>query len=413
METLPSIVIIGAGVSGLFLSSLLVDKGFRVNLFDKNSQPGRKFLLAGKSGLNISNSIKTEEFSNKYRGKEAIFKELLKSFDSADLKKWLCSLGVELFEGSGGMLFPKGFSAKTILNIWFDKLQKSDNFNFYPDHIFSSIKTVKNNFESDKYNLIFTNEKGEEYPLIKTNRVVFALGGASYPATGSNGKWVKPLADIGLSIAPFLPANCGFETAWSEKMALSSNYTFYKNCSLSFYDKTVFGDLTLTDYGVEGRIVYALSSYIRDEIRQNAKAKCKLDLLPSFTSKQIKEKLKEARKKETLFNRLRKRLKLSKLGFSLLMELSTKEQREESEIANTLKNLEITLTNSRPIDEAISTAGGLEFSELTENLMIKKMAGCYCIGEMVDWEAPTGGFLMQGCFTMAGVVAKDLVAKLL
>lgn len=391
------VVIVGGGPAGLFASECLLKKGFSVSLYDQMPVAGCKFLTAGShGGLNITNSASLAEFSMRYGENENRFLSFLSQFSPPDLIDWLSSLGVKTFKGSGGKVFPEGVSTSEILDRWMARLCSYLDFSFFPDHRFSGIQ--------DTHTLVFENRHTNV--LVEGKTVIFALGGASWPKTGSDGKWIVSFNDISIGVKKFESANCGFEVGWSSFLKDTFHNVPLKNITLGIGEKTFRGELLLTPYGIEGSLVYTVGSDIRTEINRNGKAIVYIDFFPDWDLEKIIQRLGEGPGKETLGNFLRKKINLSRYVFSLLRETYSNDELHDMQfVSNLIKHFPITALRPRPIEEAISSAGGVIFSEVNENLMLVNFPGWFCAGEMLDWEAPTGGYLLQGCFSTAWVAA--------
>lgn len=393
-----NVVIIGAGPTGLFASSLLLAEGYSVDLYDQNKKAGQKLLLAGKSGLNITNMLDQEPFSKAYGTHREQMKPCLAQFTPANLRLWLKQLGVETFAGSTGLIFPVSLSTKTILNLWMASLFSYENFHFYPDHRLIGM---------EKKYLYF--EKGDRSLTINPALLVMGLGGASYPSTGSDGQWRNIMKKDGIKTIPFKPMNCGFECLWSPFFKKGYNRTPIKNIKLSHQNQLARGEIMITAYGLEGGPVYKLSREIRQSIEKNDKAVVFLDLAPDLPQEEILHRLNCRRGKNSLSSHLRKQLNLSSVKLALLKELTEKESFNDiSLLAIAVKKLPLILDRPRPVKEAISSSGGISFQELNKHFMLKKYPGWFTAGEMVDWDAPTGGYLLQGCFSTAFTVVEGI-----
>ncbi len=392
------VVVIGAGPSGLFTSFLLLKEGFSVDLYDQKKEPGRKLLLAGKSGLNITNSQPLDSFATAYGCRQKQLEPALTLFSPEDLRFWLKEMGVETFIGSSGGIFPVSVGVKRFLALWMDSLNSHKNFQFYPGHQLIKI---------EKKNIFLKTSK--DVTRIPAPLLVLGLGGASYPITGSDGKWKKILKSIDIEIIPFKPMNCGFECSWSSYFKDYTNYIPLKNVLLTHNNKSIRGDIIITPYGVEGSPLYRLSREIRIDIEKNQKTDVFLDLTPDLTRNEIISRLNRKRGKNSLSNHLRKQLNLSPEKISLLRELTGKNIFDDlALLAIKIKKLPLILERSRPIEEAISSSGGVSFKELDSFYMLKKYPGWFTTGEMMDWDAPTGGYLLQGCFSTASMVVKGI-----
>ena len=393
------VAIVGGGPGGLFSAYLLLQKGHEVDLYDHSSGLAKKFLIAGNGGLNLTHSEDLELFATRYGKDQEFFKELLQEFSPNDLREWCHELDVKTFVGSSGRVFPKNLQAGEMLVKWSKLLKSNDKFNLYLKH--SLIKITK-----DKE---LTLKSGVELITRKYDKVILSMGGASWPQTGSDGQWKTIMEDNEIIIKPFLPMNCGFEHEWSDFFINKIDHYPLKNIRLHFDEHNIRGEVMLTPFGIEGGAVYAVSNYIRDEIKKNGKASVLIDLKPDLTLEQVQKKLELRNKKQSLSSFMPKSLKLPKEVYTLLIELLDKTKFDDNEfIAFQIKNLPIELSSARPISEAISTSGGVSFDDLTENLELKSMPGVYIIGEMLDFEAPTGGYLIQGCFSTAYRAAKSL-----
>ncbi len=398
------IAVIGAGPAGMFASECLLKKGYSVTLYDQMPSAGRKFLAAGsRGGLNITNTAENGDFETRYGENEERFALFLKQFSPADLRAWLLSLGVDTFTGSGGKVFPENISTSEILRRWMARLSSFPGFTFAGGHRLKGIENGKT--------LLFASAGADVE--VQPEAAVFALGGASWSATGSDGKWTRLFSQCGIEMERFQSANCGYEAAWSEVLKEKTGSLFLKNISMTACGKTLRGEIMLTSYGLEGGLVYGLGSLIREEISKSGKCTVFLDLLPDWSVEKIIDRLGGGKGKETLSNFYRKKLHLTQAAFLLLAEIAGKEGAGNlTSIPALLKNLPVNLDRARPLEEAISSAGGVRFKNLEETLMLKDFPGWFCCGEMLDWESPTGGFLMQGCFSTAYQAALGVCAWL-
>ncbi|PIK15227.1 TIGR03862 family flavoprotein [Halobacteriovorax sp. JY17] len=397
-----SVNIIGAGPSGLFCSYLLLKKGYKVSLYDQMGGVGKKFLVAGNGGLNLTHSEDLEIFVSRYGDNSKIFTELIGQFSPRDLRLWCDSLGVETFIGSSGRVFPKSLKAAELLSLWLKSLKENPNFSLNLKH-----KLIDIDLEG---NLLFENTIGEL--KAKSDHTILCLGGGSWKKTGSDGLWTGYLKKLNLDLEEFRSMNCGFTVNWSNHFKEDFEDDYLKNIKVKFHKEVTSGEVMITKYGIEGGGVYALSSLIQGQIAERKTAIITLDLKPQLTEDEILEKINRPRKKNSLSNHLRKVLNLSKLSMKLLRELVSKDHFEDmAKLSKAIKNLPITLESARPLDEAISTSGGVRFSNLDKSLMLKGSKSIYLIGEMLDWEAPTGGYLLQGCFSMANFVSDEISKK--
>lgn len=387
------VIIVGGGPSGLFCAYLLLKKNYQVDLYDHSSGLAKKFLIAGNGGLNLTHSEELSSFSQKYVGNEVLFFELISEFSPNDLRNFCDDLGVETFIGTSGRVFPTKLKAAEILLKLTKILKENPNFNLFLKHSLIDIDSNKR--------LTFTGPNGEV--KIQADTVILATGGASWKKTGSDGKWAGFIQKLGIEVEEFRAMNCGFEISWSEHFKQKIERSHLKNIELCFRKQYSRGEAMITPYGIEGGVVYALSKFIQDEIQEKGSAMVKLDLKPDLSLHEIEEKLLKRKPKVSMSNHLRKSLKLDKASVALLFEAG------HDFTADRIKNLPLKLERPRPIDEAISTSGGVKFSELTKNFESKKIPGLYFAGEMLDFDAPTGGYLLQGCFSTASRLIKGIM----
>lgn len=397
-----SVNIVGAGPSGLFCAYILIKNGFSVELFDQMSGVAKKFLVAGNGGLNLTHSEELEKFSSRYFENSERFAKLISEFSPTDLRSWCEELGVETFIGSSGRVFPKKLKAADMLSRWLKILKKSDRFNLNLKH-----KLIDCSKEGE---LLFETPEGQK--KLSSEIAILGLGGGSWKKTGSDGLWVNYLKNLDLDINEFSSMNCGFTIDWSSKFKEGFEDEHLKNIKVFFEDREVAGEVMLTGYGIEGGAIYAHSSYIQRCLNKGEESTIYIDLKPQLSVSEILEKLKKPRKKNSLSNHLRKVLNLSKISIVLLREVLSKDEFNSMDtLAGTIKSLPLKLLEARPIDEAISTRGGVKFVNVNDDLLVKDTNEIYLIGEMLDWEAPTGGYLLQGCFSMAYHVSNRIVAK--
>jgi len=394
------IIIIGGGPAGLIAAERLAQAGKAVSVYDRKPSVGRKFLMAGRGGLNLTHSEPLDDFLKRYGTTEHILAPLLRNFTPDDLRRWCEGLGQETFVGSSGRVFPKSMKASPLLRAWIARLD-SLGVKFHLQRTWRGW--------SDNGDLVFTNAAGKTEET-SSNATLLALGGASWPGLGSDGSWTKILEQRGVEISDLRPSNCGFVVPWSDYIRDRAGQPL-KNIGLSFGDKTVRGEIMIAQNGIEGGAVYALSSAIRESIADNGIASVAIDLRPNMDITDIIDKLQTPRARNSFSTYLQKTLTLSPLSIAILRESCADIQNKTPEnIAALIKSLPLSLTAPFSIDRAISSAGGIAFSALTEDLMIESLPGVFAAGEMLDWEAPTGGYLLQASFA-TGIAAADGILR--
>lgn len=389
---------IGAGPAGLIAAEEMGKAGLRVTVYDRMPSAGRKFLLAGRGGLNLTHGEPFGDFLRRYGERAEALRAVLESFPPAKLREWSEELGQKTFEGSSGRIFPEAFKASPLLRAWLRKLDET-GVSFEFRHRWLGW--------DDAGALSFDTPKGRI--ATKAEAVVLALGGASWPRLGSDGAWAEMLSQRGIDLAPLQPANSGFKVEWSPLFRDRFQGTPLKRIALSFGDVSVRGEATIAAYGIEGGAVYALSSRLREEVVANGSATLLISLRPDLDREALAARLAASRGKQSFSNFLRKTANLSPVAVALLQEWAAKEHRrltemQPDELASLVNALPVTLTGIAAVETAISTAGGIRFEELDENFMLRKLPGVFAAGEMLDWEAPTGGYLLQASFA-TGVAA--------
>ena len=386
-------VVIGGGPAGLMAAEVLSAGGARVDIYDAMPSLGRKFLMAGKGGLNLTHSEAHEAFLARYGARRPNIEPLLSGFGPDALRGWLRGLGVETFVGSSGRVFPTGMKAAPLLRAWLHRLREA-GAKFHVRHRWTG-------WTGDGA-LRFATPQGEH--SAQADVVILALGGGSWARLGSDAAWVPLLEQRGVRIAPLQPANCGFDIGWSEHFRSRFAGQPLKSVVASFINSAGVthrrqGECIITDTGIEGGLVYALSAPLRDEITAKGAAVIHLDLLPGRELRRVLEEIAHPRGAKSLSTHLQSRLGIKGVKAGLLREAVSKEDfADPARIAAALKALPLRLVATRPIDEAISTAGGVAFEALDDDLMIRTLPGVFCAGEMLDWEAPTGGYLLTACF---------------
>ncbi len=390
------IAIIGAGPAGLKAAEVAVGNGCTVSLFDAMPSSGRKFLVAGKSGLNITHDEPWEHFLTKYSGHELPtnqWNEILNQFDNTALCKWAAELGIETFTASSGKVFPKEMKAAPLLRRWIEKMRRLD-VQFFYRHQVIDFRANGNTVE-----VTFSSPAGDDVKSF--DKVIFALGGGSWRKTGSTGEWVALFEKLDIAVNPLTSANCGWEVDWDDTFIKETEGKPLKNLIVRAGAQSRIGELVITRYGLEGGPIYRLGP----AIRSLTSPKVSIDFKPSHSEEQLIAKMESA--KRNLLHEAKLRWKLNPATYALL-QMHYKEQEGYSvkDLARTIKSYSIDLKKPRPIDEVISSAGGVKWSELDENLMVKNFPNIYCVGEMLDWEAPTGGYLLQACFATGSHAGK-------
>ena len=395
-----SVAVIGGGPAGLMAAEILSAHGARVDVYDSMPSLGRKFLMAGKSGLNLTHSEPFEKFVARYGDRSRYVEAWLKNFSPDELRAWARGLGVETFVGTSGRVFPKEMKASPLLRAWLKRLDEAGVY-FHLRHRWVGWDENK----SLKF------ETPEGIKIVKADAVVLALGGGSWGRLGSDGTWIPWLSQAGVKVEALKPSNCGFDVAWSPVFKEKFEGQPIKSVMLIFGSFRHQGEFIVTKDGVEGSLIYTASAMIRDEIIANGKAVIELDMAPDKTEAQLREKLSRPRGSRTMSSHLEKTVGIKGVKAGLLREFVSKEDfGNMGRLAASIKQLQIPLIATRPLDEAISTAGGVTFESLDENLMLKKLPGVFCAGEMLDWEAPTGGYLITACMA-SGRVAGEGVLK--
>ena len=404
------VAVIGGGPAGLMAAEELVRQGLRVELYDAMPSVGRKFLMAGKGGMNITHAEPLEELLSRYGARRAQLEPLVNACPPQALREWMQGLGIESFVGSSGRVFPERMKAAPLLRAWLHRL-RGQGVRFHVRHRWIGW--------NDDGALRFDTPHGEVRALVgplpnplplageganvKTiyfSAAVLALGGGSWPQLGSDGAWLPRLAQRSIAIAPLRPANCGFDVDWSphfrSKFAGEPLKSVAASCAGGSMQR---GECLVTEHGIEGGLIYALSAALRDEIERTGHATLTLDLLPDRTPQRVQDEVMHPRGSRSLSSHLQSRLGLKGAKANLLREvLGTDGMNDLVRLAAAIKALPLRLIAPRPLAEAISSAGGVTFEALDGNLMLRDLPGVFCAGEMLDWEAPTGGYLLTACF---------------
>lgn len=395
------VAIIGGGPAGLMAAEVLGQAGVSVVLYDAMPSVGRKFLLAGVGGMNITHAEDYYAFVSRYGERAGKLRPLLDAFTPAALREWIHGLGIDTFVGSSGRVFPTDMKAAPLLRAWLKRLRENG----------VHIHTRQRWLGWDEHGALrIAGPQGES--LIDAHATLLALGGGSWARLGSDGAWVPLLAARGIAIEPLQPANCGFEVeGWSAHLRDKFAGAPLKTVSLALPGSAPRkGEFVLTATGIEGSLVYALSAPIREAINRDGAATVQLDLLPDRTLAQVASALARPRGSQSMAKHLHRQLKLDGVKAALLRELSDAGSFQDPQtLATAIKALPIRLVRPRPLDEAISSAGGVPFEALDANLMLQQMPGVFCAGEMLDWEAPTGGYLLTACFASGRAAAEGML----
>jgi uncharacterized flavoprotein (TIGR03862 family) len=396
-----SVAIIGGGPAGLMAAEVLSQAGIKVDLYDAMPSVGRKFLLAGVGGMNITHSEPYPAFLSRYAERAPQVAPLLREFGAQALCQWIHGLGIETFVGSSGRVFPTDMKAAPLLRAWLKRLRDA-GVAIHTRHRWSGWDA--------QGRLRLTHPEGEI--TLSPDAVLLALGGASWSRLGSDGAWLPWLEQRGVEIAPLQAANCGFEVgAWSELLRDKFAGAPLKNIALGLPGQTPrLGECVLTETGVEGSLIYALSAQIRQQINQQGHATVEIDLLPGKAITAVENALRKPRGSRSMSKHLHSQLGIDGVKAALLRELASKEAfNDPALLSQALKALPLKLIRARPLDEAISTAGGVRFEAMDEQLMLKPLPGVFCAGEMLDWEAPTGGYLLTACFASGRAAGLGMV----
>jgi uncharacterized flavoprotein (TIGR03862 family) len=404
------VAVIGAGPAGLMAAEVLSAAGYTVDVYDAMASVGRKFLLAGKGGLNLTHSEPADIFASRFGAGRAVVQPWLQDFGATQVCDWAKGLGVDTFVGTSGRVFPADMKAAPLLRAWLHRLRRSD-VTFHMRHRWMGW--------GDGNTLLFNTPTGPAQA--QAAPVVLALGGGSWSRLGSDGAWVPWLAGRGVAVAPLKPSNCGFDVAggWSEHFSSRFAGQPFKSVAIRLdggapdTPGTGFsrkGEFVATATGVEGSLIYAASSLLRDEITAQGRATFFLDLRPDLSADKVLAEVAHPRGSRSLSSHLKSRLGLDGIKSAILHELVNREEMAQPvKLAAAIKALPITLSATRPMDEAISSAGGVAFNSLDANLMLRGVPGVFCAGEMLDWEAPTGGYLLTACMASGYRAAQGVI----
>jgi uncharacterized flavoprotein (TIGR03862 family) len=397
---MPSVAVVGAGPAGLMAADVLAHAGLEVTVFDRMASVGRKFLLAGRGGLNITHSEELPRFLSRYGGGNPRLSAAIESFPPAATRAWCDDLGVKTFVGSSGRVFPNAFKSSPLLRAWLRRLADLGVL-FRLRHRWIGWDTAG----------ALMLETPEVAVAVRPRACILALGGASWPRLGADGSWVGLLAAQDINVAPLRPANCGFPVPWSDLFRDRFAGQPLKRIALSFRGRMARGEGMITRHGVEGGAIYALSATLRDAIAAEGEATLQVSLRPELPTAELRRRLEAPRGKQSLATFLRKAAGLSPVAIGLLHEVCPGKLAtlDAPALASLIHALPLRLTGTLPIDQAISTAGGVSFAEIDDRFMLRRRPGVFVAGEMLDWEAPTGGYLLQACLATGVSAARGVL----
>jgi len=401
-----SVAVIGAGPAGLMATEVLAQGGARVTIYERMPSVGRKFLLAGRGGLNLTHSEELAGFLARYGAATPHLRAAIETFPPAAVRDWCEGLGQETFVGSSGRVFPKAFKTSPLLRAWLRRLNGAGIVFKLRHHWIGW---------DERGDPLFDTPQGRV--TIHPDATVLALGGASWPRLGSDGGWADVLRQSGITVAPLRPANCGFVVNWSKVFAERFEGQPLKRIALSFGEQTIRGEAVITRRGLEGGGIYALSAPVREAIASSGEAVLHIALRPDLAAAELQGRLETPRKKQSLSTFLRKTVKLAPAAIGLLHEAmaSTPERFAEmdaADLAALINAVPVRLVAPASLERAISTAGGISFQEIDGSFMLRRRAGVFVAGEMLDWEAPTGGYLLQASFSTGVAAAQGAMAWL-
>lgn len=405
MSTASRIAVVGAGPAGLMAAEVMAEGGAGVTVYDAMPSVGRKFLLAGRGGLNLTHSEALDQFLTRYGTAAPRLRPAIEAFPPEALRAWSAQLGQETFVGSSGRVFPKSLKTSPLLRAWLQRLDRL-GVRFALRH-----RWLGWNAGGD---MLFDAPTGQV--TVPADAVVLALGGASWPRLGSDGGWVDILREAGVALAPLRPSNCAFAVTWSDMYRDRFEGQPLKRTALSFGGKTVRGEAVITRDGLEGGAIYALSAPLREAIAESGEAVLTVALRPDVSAAVLQQRLEAPRGKQSLSNVLRKAAKLSPAAIGLLHEAAAASSQKlgalsPPALAALINAVPVRLTAAAPVETAISTAGGVSFDEIDDDFMLRRRPGVFVAGEMMDWEAPTGGYLLQACFSTGAAAGRGVLGR--
>ena len=427
-----SVAVIGGGPSGLMAAQVLSSLGHSVHLFDAMPSVGRKFLLAGRGGLNLTHSEAFDRFVNRYDAHTPQLQPILSAWGSDQLRAWAQNLGIETFIGSSGRVFPTEMKAAPLLRAWLHRLRHPETgkpVEFHMRHRLTGLQAMsadkgKGNWTELSFEVRHLSSSELELSKVKAQAVVLALGGGSWARLGSDGAWAPWLTEMGVPVNPLMPSNCGFHVAGREGQGWTPFFLArfagqpLKSVAMEWVHAKGHvirrqGEFVASTYGMEGSLIYAASADLRKAIQAQGLAEFKLDLLPDWSLEKVIHEVSHPRGSRSLSSHLKGRLGIEGVKMALLNELLSPETLQEpAQLALAIKGLAVKLTKPRPIDEAISSAGGVTWEGLDAGLQTKALPGVFCAGEMLDWEAPTGGYLLTACMATGVKAATALHAHM-
>lgn len=402
VQTQKTVIVVGAGPAGLMAAEGICAAGHQVHVYDAKPSACRKFLLAGVGGMNITHSEAYPEFIQRYYDKADWLDTSIRHFNADDLCDWIHALGIETFVGTSGRVFPKDMKAAPLLRNWLKRLRDA-GVQFHMRHKMVALSV----------NDVVFDHAGESVTA-KADAIVLAMGGASWPKLGSDGAWLPVLMEKGIDVAPLQSANCGFYSEWSEHLQSKFAGSPLKDVAFSFALEdgrvvTKKGECIVTHDGMEGSLIYAFSKYLRDGINASGRSSLLMDFLPLQSEAQVIQKLRNTKPKESFSKYLKRTLGISGVKAALLYEAFPKDAFQTPDtLARCLKAVPASFYKTKPIEEVISSAGGVCENSVDEKLMLKAMPGVFCAGEMLDWEAPTGGYLLTACFATGRLAAQGV-----